>query len=142
MAMFKHRFRCILNFEERTLRSKCIFDPVLGSKDKWEVEGTYVPATLEENSTTCTLRLQGEMDIADALDLKCQLLVALDAKKDILVELAGVTGLNLTTMQLLWAAVTEASATGSTIRFEDSTSETVAAALSQAGLDSLPRRQA
>lgn len=100
-----------------------------------------MPATLEEDGTSCTLRLESEMEIGDALELKRQLLIALDSRKSISVELAGVLGLDITSMQLLWAAATEAISVGNSIRFKDPVSEHATSGLSQADLDSLLGRQ-
>jgi len=117
-----------------------IFYPAPGSKTTRQVEGIHVPAILEEGSTTFTLRLDGEMEIGDALDLKRLLLVALGSRKEMRIELIGVTELDITSMQLLWAAVTEASTIGSSISFEDPIPEYAASSLSQAGLCSLRGR--
>jgi ABC-type transporter Mla MlaB component len=111
------------------------------SKTGSSVQGVHMPTTFEEDDSTCTLRLDGEMDICDALDLKRQLLLAMDSRKPVRIDLAGVAGLDITSMQLLWAAATEAISQGNSIHFNDPVSEGAVSSFSQAGLDMLQGRQ-
>lgn len=95
-----------------------------------------MPVTLEENDSSCILHLQGEMAISTALELKEDLLHALASQKSLYLKLAEVSEIDVTIMQLLWAATSEASRAGSPISVEGPVSEQIKAALNIAGLAS------
>jgi anti-anti-sigma factor len=63
-----------------------------------------LPITLNEEQTRCVVRLQGDVDPADSGQLKRALVEAIAAHKELRVELAEVTDLDVTAVQLLWAA--------------------------------------
>lgn len=71
-----------------------------------------MPATLDQTAIPWTLRLQGEMDINCAADFKTLLIQALASGKDMELDLRQATALDVTALQLLWAAEREARGVG------------------------------
>jgi anti-anti-sigma regulatory factor len=67
-----------------------------------------VPIRLEENKERCSIHLEDEINIACARELKNLLLQGLASGKDLSVELERATELDVTAMQLLFAAEREA----------------------------------
>ncbi len=63
-----------------------------------------MPITLNEEETRCVVRLQGEVDAADSGPLKRALVEAIAARKELRVEFADATDLDVTAVQLLRAA--------------------------------------
>jgi anti-anti-sigma regulatory factor len=63
-----------------------------------------LPITLNEEETRCVVRLQGDVDAADSGQLKGALVEAIAARKELHVEFAEATDLDVTAVQLLWAA--------------------------------------
>ncbi|HWE84075.1 MAG TPA: STAS domain-containing protein [Terracidiphilus sp.] len=58
------------------------------------------------------IQLDGAIDISCASDLKTSLLQALETKQEVCVSLEGVTELDVTAVQLLWAAGRDAKQRG------------------------------
>ena len=83
------------------------------------------------------IRLEGEIDIAVAAELKAVLLEALASGREISVGLEGVTALDVTAFQLLWAAGREAKQAGRKFRLSGARGEPVRSALASMGLDGL-----
>ncbi len=71
------------------------------------MEGTF-----DRSTTPATLRLEGSLEIGDAAGLQARLLEALAAGEPIQIVLEGVTGLDVTGLQLLTAAERAAQARG------------------------------
>jgi anti-anti-sigma factor len=97
-----------------------------------------LPATWEESESRNVIRLQGVVDIACAADLKKLLVDALGTGREVAVSLDGVTDLDVTAVQLLWAAARHAEATGVRFSLEGQLSQPVAASLAEAGLSAFP----
>jgi anti-anti-sigma factor len=91
-----------------------------------------VALTHGENSSL--VHLEGAIDISDAADLKVALLEALERGKAIEVALSSVAGLDVTAVQLLWAAQREAQRAAVALNFAGQVPEAVSAALADAGL--------
>jgi anti-anti-sigma factor len=72
-----------------------------------------LPLALEVLETQSILRLEGEIDIACSGELKTMMTDAISSRKPVLVDLSGATDLDVTAMQLLWAAAREAERSGS-----------------------------
>ena len=96
-----------------------------------------MPVTLKENETTSLIILQGAIDITSAGELKGLLLQALTAGKEMRVALDGVTALDVTTVQLMWAARREAKASGKGFAFEGQAPSAVISSLHDAGIEDL-----
>lgn len=97
-----------------------------------------VGMTFERADEQSVIRLEGAIDIAQAAELKSLLLDAIKREKPIRLALEGVTHLDITGVQLLWAAEREARLAGLNMRCESEVPEPVRAALKGAGLDGFP----
>ena len=97
-----------------------------------------MPVTLEQNETACLLRLEGEVGIFSATELAKLLKEALATEKEIRVDLQGVTDLDVTALQLLWAAGRTASQMGKRFGLVGRIPEPALLAASDSGLESLP----
>ena|ERR1035441_5747859 len=60
--------------------------------------------TIDESESTRVIHLTGNVDIASAADLRPVLIEALISPQDIEINLTEATGIDLTAIQLLWAA--------------------------------------
>jgi anti-anti-sigma regulatory factor len=77
--------------------------------------GFSVPAYLDESEALSLIRLEGDVNIAAAVEMKSLLLKALLSGKDLHVRLDNVTEVDVTTLQMLYAAEQDAAKLG--IRF-------------------------
>ena len=84
----------------------------------------------------CRIELDGAMEIAGAAELKELLLQTMETGQRICVSLAGVAGLDVTAVQLLWAAEREAKRRGLDFDISEPP-EPVRTFLKEAGLESL-----
>jgi anti-anti-sigma regulatory factor len=96
-----------------------------------------VPATLEQDAELNLIRLEGAIDIGCAAELKRLLVQALDAGQPVRVSLEAATELDVTAVQLLWAAARQAKGAG--VKFSltgpaSSASNDISGALGEAGL--------
>jgi anti-anti-sigma regulatory factor len=71
-----------------------------------------VPLTLDQSEALCVLRLEGDVDITSAMELKKLLLEGLTPGRDLHLDLERATELDITALQLLWAAKREAEVLG------------------------------
>jgi anti-anti-sigma factor len=94
-----------------------------------------VGIALEQGEELSVVRLEGAIDIAAAAELKQRLLEAFASGHEVRVELAGVTDLDVTAVQLLWAARRQAEVAGAGFAFAGKLPEPVTGALVHAGLD-------
>jgi anti-anti-sigma factor len=97
-----------------------------------------VPVTVEQSEGLCFIRLEGEVNIICAAELKKLLLEALASGKGVRVDLKGATELDITALQLLWAGEREARASGRGLRLAGRIPEEIAAASGEAGLEKFP----
>ena len=93
-----------------------------------------MPATVEEREDASLVRLEGVLDIASAAEMKSVLLSALATNKEIRLTLEGATELDITAMQLLYAAERDAAKAGILFALEDSVPDEISAAMTDAGL--------
>ena len=94
-----------------------------------------MPVTLEREEELSTIRLEGEVGIASAADLKSHLIQALGCSKQVRVSLQSVTDLDVTAVQLLWAARREAKASSVAFAIDGPIPSMVLSSLLQAGFD-------
>jgi ABC-type transporter Mla MlaB component len=94
-----------------------------------------VPVTLECEEKLSMIRLDGEVGIAAAAELKDLLVQALGSSQQVRVSLLSVTELDVTAVELLWAARLEAKASSLSFAFDAPLSSMVTSALLQAGFD-------
>lgn len=78
------------------------------------------------------------IDIASAAELKSVLLDSLKAGKAVVVTLQADAGLDVTAIQLLWAAEREARSSGIGFTLDGEVPEPVATALKEAGFEGFP----
>jgi hypothetical protein len=93
---------------------------------------------VEQDTQSNTIRLEGAADIGCAADLKGALLRALTSGCEVRVALDGATDLDVTAIQLLWAAGREANASGVAFTFAGQVPEPISAALTNAGFEEFP----
>jgi anti-anti-sigma regulatory factor len=88
-----------------------------------------------QDAESKTIRLEGAIDIGCAAELKQALLEALAQGKELHVALNGATDLDVTAMQLLWAARRTAQQSGASSGVASEMPAPIAAALADAGID-------
>jgi anti-anti-sigma factor len=92
---------------------------------------------LEKSDSESRIVLEGAIDIGCAAELKTVLLEALQASIPVSISIEGVTYVDVTAIQLLWAARSHADRIGAKFHLPDELPEVVAAALAEIGLSSL-----
>ena len=92
---------------------------------------------LEQSEDLSTIRLAGAVGIDSAGELKELLLQALASRRELRIVLEEPGDLDVTAMQLLWAARRTAAASGMEFWLEGHAQARVAAALAEAGLEAL-----
>ena len=93
---------------------------------------------VEQREDASAIRLEGAIDIGLAAELKRTLLDALKADKTVLVALDANADLDVTAIQLLWAAGREAKASGVEIRLDGEVPAAVSVGLKEAGFERFP----
>lgn len=93
--------------------------------------------TLKQSKKLSKIRLQGAVDIASAAELKQLLIAALGSGKEVHVDLMGAADLDVTAMQLLWAARREAQSSDAGFKLFGEVPEPIRLALRDAGLEEL-----
>ncbi len=97
-----------------------------------------MPVTLEQKDALTLIQLEGAIDIGCAAELKELLIEKLGSGTEICVSLELATGLDVTAVQLLWAAAREAQRVGVEFGFKGPTPERVRCALAEAGVENFP----
>ena len=95
-----------------------------------------MPATIEQQADHTLIRLEGECTLASAADLKTLLLEALAFGEDLRLDLRSVQEMDITALQLLWAAAREANRAGS--GFAASVPDAIVIAAREAGFEQFP----
>jgi anti-anti-sigma regulatory factor len=113
------------------------FEPHATSREK-EFD---MPVILEERDALSVICLDGVIDISDAEELKRLLLQALKLKDGVRVSLQGAADLDITAMQLLWAAERETVKLGAPFTLAGVVPKEISAAISSAGFDNFPTNQ-
>jgi len=67
-----------------------------------------LPITSHETETQYVICLEGDIDVTSSAEVKRLLINAISSRKEVLLEMAKATDLDITAVQLLWAAVREA----------------------------------
>ena len=96
-----------------------------------------MPITIEAVDGRCVLRLEGDIDIAGAAELKAALIEAFSSRKEVRVDLQRATDFDITAVQLLWAAVRDAGKAGVSFVVAGQTTDTLDHAASEMGLANL-----
>ena len=97
-----------------------------------------MPVTLEQKDALALIRLEGAIDVGCAAELKELLMEKLKSGSAVYVALESATGLDITAVQLLWAAAREAQWVGVEFGFKGRTPEAVRCALAEAGIEKFP----
>jgi ABC-type transporter Mla MlaB component len=97
-----------------------------------------VAVTFDRSAVPGTIRLEGEVDIAGAAELKRVLLEALGSAQETRVAVERATCVDVTAAQLLWAAQREAQAAGMVLTLEGTVPEKLRAGLRDAGFERFP----
>jgi anti-anti-sigma regulatory factor len=109
-----------------------------GRTGKRRGEELDVPVTLEQKDALTLIQLEGSIDIGCAAELKELLIEKLKSGSAVNVALESVTGLDITAVQLLWAAAREAQRAGVEFGFKGQTPEAVRCGLADAGIGEFP----
>ena len=91
--------------------------------------------TLEQRNESSVICLEGAIGIASAAELKTTLLDSLTSGNAVRVALDQCADLDVTAVQLLWAAVREAKTSGVAFALDGQVQEPVIAALKDAGFE-------
>lgn len=94
--------------------------------------------TLDQGGALCLIRLEGEISIGLATELKTALLQALAAQAEVRLDLEHATELDVTALQLLWAAEREARRSGKAFELAASVPPDVLRAVGEAGFENFP----
>lgn len=97
-----------------------------------------VPVTLDQSEEVCILRLEGEVDIACAAEMKQLLLQALGSGKELRVDVERATELDVTALQLLWATDREARGSGRGFTLAGRVPGEISVAILDAGFGKFP----
>jgi anti-anti-sigma regulatory factor len=93
---------------------------------------------LSQNEGACVLRLEGDVNIASAAELKKLLVEGLTCDGELRVDLESVSDFDVTAWQLLWAAEREALVSGKRLCLAGQLPEHIAVAVSGGGFDRFP----
>lgn len=93
--------------------------------------------TLSETESSCVIRFEDSVDITSATELKQTLLQALAAGRELKVDLAAAGKLDITAIQLLWAAARAAEKSGTAFAVEEEMPESIRGAFRDTGLEAL-----
>lgn len=99
-----------------------------------------MPITSDKTQERYIVRLEGDVDIGRAAELKAALMEAIASRKEVCLDLDGVTDLDVTAVQLLWAAAREMEGAGGSLSIAGQNIEVLTCAADEMGLDfALPR---
>ena len=87
------------------------------------------------DGSRCVINLRENVDISDAVDLKQALLDAILSRKELCLDLSSVTDLDITAVQLLWAAARESRNAGIAFTLLGAVPEAVTSTVRDAGFD-------
>jgi anti-anti-sigma factor len=90
---------------------------------------------LEKGTQSVVLRMDGIIDIVSAQELKEHLVRALEDSREIQISIDAVTDLDVTAMQLLWAAGRAARESGVAFALTGPAPKHIASAIGEAGFD-------
>jgi len=93
---------------------------------------------LEQHEESNLIRLEGVIDIALAVELKKALLEALESSKPLSVALNADADLDVTAIQLLWAAEREAKASNVVFTLDGCVPDADSAVLKETGFERFP----
>lgn len=92
----------------------------------------------EVSLTERVIRVEGAMDVSCAAEMKEQLSAMLSTPGDVRLDLSQATDIDITAMQLLWAAAREAETNGISFHLDGDVPESIAWAVRDAGFENFP----
>jgi two-component system chemotaxis sensor kinase CheA len=95
-----------------------------------------VPISIQREEPRWQIRLEGQVTVASATELKAFLMEWLVSEKDLDLDLAAAEEIDITTMQLLWAAARDAERKSAGVSCHWSAA--AVAAIRAAGFDGMP----
>jgi anti-anti-sigma regulatory factor len=84
------------------------------------------------------VRLEGEVGIGTALELKGVLLDALALRRELRIDVAAVTALDITILQLLWAGRHAAGEVGMEFSVSGAVAQEIVLTMERAGMEKFP----
>lgn len=96
-----------------------------------------MPVTLEQKIDSHVIHLESVVDMSCAAELKAALTLAIQSGREVRISLGGATTLDLTALQLLWAAEREAKASGTAFSLAEEMPEALSRALVNVGFERL-----
>jgi anti-anti-sigma regulatory factor len=102
------------------------------------LEEGAVSVTFDREAEPGLIRLKGDVDISQAEDLKRILLDALAAGHETRIAMETMTSIDITAVQLLWAAEREARKSGMILLPEGKAPDALTILLREAGFDRFP----
>lgn len=105
---------------------------------KFVVEVASMSVSVEYQEAMCVVHLDGEIAIPSAVELKSVLLQALDSGKEIRLDLEKATGLDVTALQLFWAAKCGALESGSRFAVVGDAPERILSGAVDVGFENFP----
>ena len=95
-------------------------------------------AVLEQSETRSLIRLEGSIDIGSAAEFRTLLIDALATGREVAVSLEAASYLDVTAVQLLWAADRDARSRGLCLTLSGACPESLRQSLARAGFSDLP----
>lgn len=92
----------------------------------------------EDSGMACVIRLEGDLDVSGSAELKHTLLQAISNNSQSQIDLSHITELDVTALQLLWAAARQAERLGVSLEFAGA-SPSLVESLHDAGFNDFPR---
>jgi anti-anti-sigma factor len=93
-----------------------------------------VAVTLDRRAVVSVVGLEGEVDIRAAVELKGILLAALESRQELRLEMAGLTALDITILQLLCAFARAAAKAGAKLILSEPMPKAMEVAMDLAGM--------
>ena len=98
-----------------------------------------MPITKAGNESHYVIRLEGEIDVSTAADLKRMLVDAVTASRSVTVDASAATDLDVTAVQLMWATARQAEMSGTSLQIAPMT-EALGHAFVSLGFEDFPQK--
>ena len=93
---------------------------------------------IDHSATSCVVRLEGDIDVTCSTELKRALIEAISSGKEVQVDLAQAGDLDVTAIQLFWAASREAEKAAVPFMVSAEVPENIHRAVCEAGFENFP----
>ena len=91
--------------------------------------------TCDESDARTILRIEGDFDVSSSAEMKRELIEAISSRKELQLDVTSVTDIDVTFIQLLWAAVREAEKEKITCTFVGQTPENIHCIIRESGFE-------